>query len=62
MIRTINLTALTRVCFSGPALFIGWASDMLMRNRIVTFSFLSGFVGSLFAQQFTVITLEGSLR
>ena len=51
MIRPILLTAvLTGIFCSGFAVFIDWATDMLMRNQIIAVSFLSGFLGSLFAQ------------
>lgn len=51
MIRAILLTAvLTGVFCSIFAVFIDWATDMLMRNQIIAISFVSGFLGSLFAQ------------
>ncbi|NNE81016.1 MAG: hypothetical protein HKN18_12175 [Silicimonas sp.] len=51
MIRQIVLTAaLTGVFCSGFAVFIDWATDMLMQNQIILISFASGFFGSLFAQ------------
>ena len=51
MIRPILLTAvLTGIFCSGFAVFIDWATDMLMRNQIIAVSFVSGFLGSLFAQ------------
>lgn len=51
MIRSILLTAiLTGVFCAFFAVFIDWATDMLMRNQIIGISFASGFLGSLFAQ------------
>ena len=51
MIRPILSTALlTGVFCAGFALFIDWATDMLMQNQIIAISFLSGSLGSLFAQ------------
>ena len=51
MIRPILLTAaLTGVFCSGFAVFIDWATDMLERGTIIGVSFVSGFLGSLFAQ------------
>ncbi len=32
------------------AVFVDWATDMLMRKQIVGISFASGFLGSMFAQ------------
>lgn len=51
MFRSILLTAFfTGVFCSGFAVFIDWATDMLMQNQIIAISFISGFLGSLFAQ------------
>ena len=51
MIRQVLMTAaLTGAFCSGFALFIDWATDMLMRQQIILISFMSGFLGSLFAQ------------
>ena len=51
MIRQVLMTAaLTGVFCSGFAVFIDWATDMLMRQQIIAISFASGFLGSLFAQ------------
>ena len=51
MVRTILMTAvLTGVFCAGFAIFIDYATDMLERNQVLVVSFLSGFLGSLFAQ------------
>lgn len=51
MLRPILFTAiLTGVFCSGFAVFIDWATDMLATGQVVGISFLSGFLGSLFAQ------------
>ena len=51
MIRPILLTAvLTGFFCSVFAVFIDWATDMLMQNQIIAISFISGFLGSIFAQ------------
>ena len=58
MIRQVLMTAaLTGTFCSGFAVFIDWATDMLMRQQIIMISFASGFLGSLFAQ-----TVLGKLR
>lgn len=45
------LTAiLTGVFCAVFAVFIDWATDMLMRDQIILLSFVSGFSGSIFAQ------------
>jgi hypothetical protein len=51
MIRPLLFTAiLTGVFCSGFAVFIDWATDMLEQGQIIGISFVSGFLGSLFAQ------------
>lgn len=51
MLRTILLTAvLTGVFCAVFAVGIDWLTDMLERNQVVGISFVSGFLGSLFAQ------------
>ena len=51
MIRPILLSALLTGCFcSAFALGIDWATDMLAQTSILVISFISGFLGSLFAQ------------
>ncbi len=51
MIRPILLTAvLTGIFCSAFAVFIDYATDMLMRNQVIGISFASGFLGSVFAQ------------
>lgn len=51
MIRKLVLTAsLTGVFCAGFALVIDYATDMLGQGQIVIFSFISGFLGSVFAQ------------
>lgn len=51
MIRTLLLSAsLTGAFCSGFALVIDYATDMLGQGQIVIFSFISGFLGSVFAQ------------
>jgi hypothetical protein len=51
MLRPILLTAvLTGIFCSGFAVFIDYATEMLMRNQVIGISFASGFLGSLFAQ------------
>lgn len=50
MIRPILLTALlTGVFCACFAVFIDWITDMLERNQVILISFVSGFLGSLFA-------------
>lgn len=50
MIRPILLTAiLTGVFCACFTVFIDWATDMLERNQVIGISFVSGFLGSLFA-------------
>ena len=51
MIRVVLVSAvLTGVFCAGFAVFIDWATDMLQRNQVIVVSFISGFLGSLFAQ------------
>lgn len=51
MTRSILFTAfLTGIFCSVFAVFIDWATDMLMQNQIIALSFASGFLGSIFAQ------------
>ena len=51
MIRVVLMSAvLTGVFCAGFAVFIDWATDMLQRNQVIVVSFISGFLGSLFAQ------------
>ena len=51
MIRVVVMSAvLTGVFCAGFAVFIDWATDMLQRNQVIVVSFISGFLGSLFAQ------------
>ena len=51
MFRSILMTAfLTGVFCAGFAVFIDWATDMLMQNQVIAISFMSGTLGSLFAQ------------
>jgi hypothetical protein len=51
MLRPILFTAILTGAFcSGFAVFIDWATDMLATGQVVGISFLSGFLGSLFAQ------------
>ena len=51
MIRKLLMTAsLTGVFCAGFALFIDYATDMLGQVQIVLLSFISGFLGSVFAQ------------
>ena len=51
MRRPLLFTAiLTGVFCSGFAVFIDWATDMLEQGQIIGISFVSGFLGSLFAQ------------
>ena len=54
VIRPILMTAvLTGVFCACFAVFIDWATDMLERSSILVVSFISGFLGSLFAQTVT---------
>lgn len=49
--RQILLTALlTGIFCAAFAVFVDWATEMLMQSQIVAISFVSGFLGSLFAQ------------
>lgn len=41
---------LTGVFCAGFAVFIDWATDMLAQNQVIVISFMSGALGSLFAQ------------
>lgn len=51
MIRAVlPMAALTGIFCAGFAVFIDWATEMLMREQIIAISFASGFLGSLFAQ------------
>ncbi len=51
MLRPVLLTALlTGVFCAGFAVVIDWVTDMLERNPVAAISFVSGFLGSLFAQ------------
>ena len=51
MIRVVLMSAvLTGVFCAGFTVFIDWATDMLQRNQVIVVSFISGFLGSLFAQ------------
>ncbi|MXQ07595.1 hypothetical protein GQ651_07025 [Alphaproteobacteria bacterium GH1-50] len=51
MLRPILMTAfLTGVFCAGFAMFIDWATEMLMQNQVIAISFVSGTLGSLFAQ------------
>ena len=51
MMRPVLLTAaLTGVFCSGFAFVIDWATDMLATGHVISISFLSGFLGSIFAQ------------
>lgn len=51
MIRPILISAvLTGVFCAGFAVLIDVATDMLMRQQLIAVSFLSGFLGSVFAQ------------
>ena len=51
MLRAILTTALlTGIFCAGFAVFVDWATEMLTRNQVVGISFVSGFMGSLFAQ------------
>ena len=51
MIRTVLLTATLTGAFCGLfAVGIDWATDMLDRTHVIVISFISGFLGSLFAQ------------
>ncbi len=51
VVRSVLMTAfLTGVFCAVFALFIDWATDMLMRNQVIAISFLSVSLGSLFAQ------------
>ena len=51
MWRAIVLTAmLTGIFCAVFAVGIDWATDMLERQQVIVVSFVSGFLGSLFAQ------------
>ncbi|MDJ1008695.1 MAG: hypothetical protein QNJ13_12835 [Paracoccaceae bacterium] len=51
MTRPLLLTAcLTGLFCAGFAMFIDAATDMLARNQVLVVSFISGFLGSIFAQ------------
>ena len=51
MIRPVLLSAvLTGVFCAVFAVFIDWATDMLEQNQVIAVSFVSGFLGSIFAQ------------
>lgn len=51
MVRAILATAvLTGTFCAGFAVFIDYLTDMLAFGEVVAISFLSGFMGSLFAQ------------
>lgn len=51
MVRQVLLTAaLTGVFCAVFAVFIDWITDTLMRNQVIAISFVSGSLGSLFAQ------------
>ena len=51
MLRPILMTAvMTGVFCAGFAVFIDWATDMLEQGQVIGLSFVSGFLGSLFAQ------------
>ncbi len=51
MARSILMTAvLTGAFCAGFAVFIDWATDMLEQNQVIVISFVSGSLGSLFAQ------------
>ncbi len=51
MARSILMTAaLTGTFCAGFAVFIDWATDMLAQNQVILISFVSGSLGSLFAQ------------
>jgi len=51
MLRTIIFSAaLTGMFCAGFAVLIDLATDMLMRQQLVIVSFVSGFLGSVFAQ------------
>ena len=51
MIRPVLLSAvLTGVFCAAFAVFIDWATDMLEQNQVIAVSFVSGFLGSIFAQ------------
>ena len=51
MLRPILTSAvLTGVFCAVFAVGIDWATDMLERNQVIGVSFVSGFLGSLFAQ------------
>lgn len=51
MIRPLLLTAcLTGLFCAGFASFIDYATDMLDRTSVLVISFISGFLGSIFAQ------------
>ena len=51
MARSILMTAALTGAFCATfAVFIDWATDMLMQNQVIVISFVSGALGSLFAQ------------
>lgn len=51
MIKPIVISAcLTGLFCAGFAVVIDWATDMLQRNQVLIVSFISGFLGSVFAQ------------
>ncbi|SLN65556.1 hypothetical protein [Roseisalinus antarcticus] len=51
MIRSVLWTAfLTGVLCAGFAMVVDWLTDMLARGRVIAISFVSGSLGSLFAQ------------
>lgn len=51
MLRTIVSTAVLTGAFCAVfAVGIDWLTDMLQRNQVIAVSFMSGFLGSLFAQ------------
>lgn len=47
---TLTSAVLTGVFCAGFAMVIDFATDMLERNQVVIISFVSGFLGSIFAQ------------
>ena len=51
MTRAILMSALlTGVFCAGFAVFIDTLTDMLARNQVIIVSFISGFLGSIFAR------------
>ena len=49
--KTLVLSAcLTGLFCAGFAMVIDYATDMLQRNQVLVVSFISGFLGSIFAQ------------